>query len=96
MVLVDGEPVLYLERGGKGVVTLPAFDEPEMAEAAVVAVAANEPPGGRGLTFERIDAIEASKSPHAEVFVEAGFVAAYRGLTYRPAPAREGAVARGR
>ena len=77
-------------------VTLPVFDEPEMAEAVVVAVAVNEPSGGRGLTFERIDAIEASKSPHAEVFVEAGFVAAYRGLTYRPAPAREGAVARGR
>ncbi|MFN8507192.1 MAG: DEAD/DEAH box helicase [Dehalococcoidia bacterium] len=96
VVLVDGEPVLYLERGGKGAVTLPAFDDAEMATAAVHAMAASEPPGGRGLTFERIDAIEASKSPHADVFVQAGFVAAYRGLTYRPAPLREGSLARGR
>ena len=27
VVLVEGEPVVYLERGGKGLVTLPAFDD---------------------------------------------------------------------
>jgi ATP-dependent Lhr-like helicase len=95
-VVVDGEPVLYLERGGKAIVTLPAFDEPEMAALAVGAMAAAMPPGGRGLRFERIDAVEASKSPRAEAFVEAGFTTGYRGLSYHPSPQREVALARGR
>ena len=96
VVIVDGEPVLYLERGGKAIVTLPAFDEPEMAALAVGALAAAMPPGGRGLRFERIDAVEASKSPRAGAFVEAGFTTGYRGLSYHPSPQREVALARGR
>src|SRR5207249_10478242 len=39
VVLVDGFGVLYLERGGRSLVTLPAGDDPEVAAAALAALA---------------------------------------------------------
>jgi ATP-dependent Lhr-like helicase len=87
VVLVDGEPALYLERGGKGAVTLPAFDEPAVADAVLAALLESHR-GGRPLTFERLDGEPAGSSPRNAAFVAAGFVAGYRGLTYRP-PQRE-------
>ncbi|MGZ6256753.1 MAG: hypothetical protein ACXWMB_07030, partial [Candidatus Limnocylindria bacterium] len=35
VVLVNGEAALYLERGGRSLVTLPATDDPEVAVAAL-------------------------------------------------------------
>ena len=54
VVLVNGEPVLYVERGGRSVVTLPAFNG-WAAALAVASLAASEAPAGRGLTVERIN-----------------------------------------
>lgn len=82
VVLVDGEPLVYVERGGRSIVTLPAFDGARggMAVAALSPLAAN----GRPLTVERIDGLPATESPRADAFRNAGFVTGYRGLTWRP------------
>ena len=86
VVLVDGEAVLYLDRGGRGVTTLPAFDVAVSRELALGGLLqAVERLGGRGLTVERIDGLPTGESPIAEAFLAAGFLAGYRGLTYRPA-----------
>ncbi|MEO9255956.1 MAG: DEAD/DEAH box helicase, partial [Tepidiformaceae bacterium] len=83
VVLVNGEPLLYLERGGRSVVTLPAFDgdHTSLAIAALSTVAHDT--AGRGLNIERIDGEPAADSPHAQAFRAAGFASGYRGLTYR-------------
>jgi ATP-dependent Lhr-like helicase len=87
VILVNGEPVLYLERGGRSVVTLPAFDDPDTASLAIHAlVAATDEAGGRGMTLERIDGDSASQSPLAARFIAAGFLSGVRGLTFRPSP----------
>ncbi len=94
VVLVDGEPVLYLDRGGRSVVTLPAFDAPpdgaavDAADLALQALTglADEATRGRGVTIDRIDGDPATQSPHSARFTAAGFVPGFRGLTYRPKP----------
>ena len=80
-MLIDGEPLLYPDRGGRSITTFPAFDNGHASAAitALESLAAN----GRSLTVERIDGIPASESPHATAFHEAGFVTGYRGLTWR-------------
>jgi ATP-dependent Lhr-like helicase len=93
-VLVNGEPVLYVERGGRAVVTLPAFDDPGMrARALEAVVTAHEGVGRRPLTVERLDGEPATTSPRAPLFAEAGFVTSYRGLVYTPRRAETHAVA---
>ena len=95
-MLVDGEAVLYLDRAGRGVTTLPSFDVPGMRELALNGLLQLvERIGGRGLTVERIDGLAAAESPAAEVFLAAGFSAGYRGLTYRPATGGGGIAGRG-
>lgn len=96
VVLADGEPMLYLERGGRSVVTFPGFDDEggwRHAVDGLLGLAAHS--GGRGLTIERIDRVPPSESPFAGAFVAAGFTAGYRGLTFRPSRP-ELAGARGR
>ncbi|HEX3615092.1 MAG TPA: DEAD/DEAH box helicase, partial [Solirubrobacteraceae bacterium] len=72
VVFVGGEPVLYLERGGKGLQTLVAGDDPLGAERLELALAAlsEHVRGGRGairkLALERVDgepAISSSLGP---------------------------------
>lgn len=96
LILLDGRPVLYLDRGGRGVVTLPAFDEKQAAALATGAlVSLAEETGGRGLTLDRIDGEQPLQSPHLQRFIAAGFVTGFHGLTYRPAPRGVLAGARG-
>src|SRR5690606_32502992 len=93
VLLVDGVPVLYLERAGRSLVTLPAFDEPEFARPAIERfVQTAKAHGGRPLVLERIDGEPADQSPRAAPFIEAGFAPTYRGLAYR-SPRKEPAVA---
>jgi ATP-dependent Lhr-like helicase len=105
VVLVNGEPVLYVDRGGRSVVTLPAFDtSPETVaagvapDAAALAISAlahiADDLGGRGITIDRIDGESATQSPRAARFIAGGFVSGFRGLTYRPSP--KGVLARAR
>jgi len=97
VVLVDGEAVLYVERGGRSLVTLPAGDDPEVAVAAIAALAQLVAPIGpmRELVIERIDREPVATSRLAETMRAAGFGPAYRGYLLRVAP-REAAAIRTR
>ncbi|HEX2221105.1 MAG TPA: helicase-related protein, partial [Candidatus Limnocylindria bacterium] len=56
VVLVDGRAALYVERGGRGLVTLPAAADEEVLEAALAAVPRLLAPAGslRELRLERV------------------------------------------
>lgn len=97
VVLVSGEPVLYLERSGRGLVTFPAAEDRDRLAAALSVLL--EGPGltrGRSITIERIDTEPAATSPLAGVLLDAGFVPGYRGLVYRPGRTEAASRARGR
>jgi len=84
VVLVDGVAALYLDRGGTSLQTLPAFDDPAVAEAALAALRALLDDGGRReVVIARIDGEPAGRSPQYESMLRAGFVQGYRGLVLR-------------
>jgi ATP-dependent Lhr-like helicase len=88
VVLVDGAPVLYLERGGRGVLTFPAFDDDAVARLGIEAIREDFTAAARR-SIDRIDGEPATASPALRLFAEAGFAPGYRGLTYRaPRPER--------
>jgi len=79
-VLVDGQPVVYLERGGKSLQTLPAFGDDELAAAALNALRQLVADGRfRSLQIERVDGVAVSDSPRSDALAAAGFQRAYRG-----------------
>ncbi|MFF3859406.1 ATP-dependent helicase [Streptomyces sp. NPDC002209] len=83
VVLVDGELILYLERGGKTLLAWPPADDPRLA-AATAALAAGSRIGTLpALTVERINAAPALTSPLGRVLETAGFHATPRGLRLR-------------
>jgi len=88
VVLIDGELAIYVERGGKSMVSFVGFrDRPELV---------NDPRWVEGLKdllrkgmirsleIAKIDGANASESPLHDVLVEHGFVRAYKGLTWIP------------
>jgi ATP-dependent helicase Lhr and Lhr-like helicase len=78
VVMVDDQPALYVERGGRGLVTL--SDTP--AHEALVALAEAVRTGRVGrLAFERIDGEPAIASAMAEALIELGFHSGPRRLT---------------
>jgi ATP-dependent helicase Lhr and Lhr-like helicase len=84
VVLCDGEPALYLERGGRSLQTLPAFGAPAAASAALDALRGLLADGQlRALQIERIDGVAVADSPHRDALAEAGFQPAYRGWALR-------------
>jgi ATP-dependent Lhr-like helicase len=85
LVLVDGEPVLYVERGRHGLVTLPAFEQhAEVALAALRRLA--EEASRREVSIERVDGESALTSPIRTLLEQAGFQREYLGLTLRLPP----------
>jgi ATP-dependent Lhr-like helicase len=86
VVLIDGEPVLYLERGGKSLQTLPAFADPELAAQALNSLRQLVADGRfRSLQIERVDGVAVAESKHAGALGGAGFQRAYRGWLLRSA-----------
>ncbi|MGH2401476.1 MAG: Lhr family helicase, partial [Candidatus Limnocylindria bacterium] len=85
VVMMDGRPVLYLERGGRGLLTLPGPADSERLERAVAVLPALVAPGGpmRELRIERVDRGPVGESPIAEAIVAAGFRPSYRGYLIR-------------
>jgi ATP-dependent helicase Lhr and Lhr-like helicase len=78
VVMVDDQPVLYVERGGRGLVTL--TDAP--AHEALVALAQAVRTGRVGrLALERIDGEPAIASAMAQELIELGFHSGPRRLT---------------
>jgi ATP-dependent Lhr-like helicase len=86
VVMVDGQAVLYLERGGSSLQTLLAADDPDLAAEAVRAVGELVLDGRlRELVVTRIDGQPINESPWREHLLTAGFVQGYRGLVLREA-----------
>jgi ATP-dependent Lhr-like helicase len=85
VVVVDGRAVLYVERGGRGLLRLPAAADERLASRAVRALPSLVAPAGpmRELRIERIDRAPAGESPLAEGLREIGFRASYRGYVLR-------------
>ncbi|HYM46337.1 MAG TPA: DEAD/DEAH box helicase [Solirubrobacteraceae bacterium] len=83
VALVSGAPVLYVERGGRGLVTLvpaPAGEEPLRAALTALAEAVRDGRAGR-LALERIDGEPAIGSEWETMLAESGFRAGPRRLT---------------
>ncbi len=86
VILVDGAAVLYVERGGRGLVTFPAADDPARAALALGALGGLLGDGRlRELVLSRIDGAPlAAEHPWQARLAEAGFVRGYRGMALRP------------
>jgi len=84
VVLVDGDLVLYVERGGRSLLSWTDRPEPLQAGADALALAVREGALGR-LTVERADgeALLAADHPLALALASAGFHATPRGLRIR-------------
>ena len=81
-MLVDGECVAYVERGGRGLLTFGARATTEEPDAWVNALVEAHKEGRLGrLQIERIDDEPARTSPHAPRLRAAGFADGYKGLT---------------
>jgi ATP-dependent Lhr-like helicase len=86
VVLIDGQPVIYLERGGKSLQTLPAFADTGLAAEALNALRQLVADGRfRSIQIERVDGLAVGESKHAEALAGAGFQRAYRGWLLRSA-----------
>jgi ATP-dependent Lhr-like helicase len=89
VVLVEGEPALYMERGGKTLLLWPSDPDGPPAEdpslrAATEALATAARAGSLGtVTVERINGATALTSPFGALLEEAGFIATPRGLRIR-------------
>jgi len=90
VVLVDGRPALFVDRGGKSLVTLEGWGDPEVARRAVAALGSLREGRYRSLRIDRIDGEPARASPHAGVFLRAGFAEDYKGLCLDAPPAGAG------
>jgi len=84
VVLVDGELVLYVERGGRTLLTWTESPDDLQGAADALALAVREGALGR-LTVERTDGAQVLGSGHplAEALARAGFHATPRGLRLR-------------
>jgi ATP-dependent Lhr-like helicase len=81
VVLVDGELALYVERGGKTVLTF-RDDEPALA-AAAASLGAIVRTGLGKLRIEQVDGASITGSPLGAALSDAGFSATPRGLSMR-------------
>ncbi|MEA2675285.1 MAG: ATP-dependent helicase Lhr and Lhr-like helicase [Chloroflexota bacterium] len=84
VVLVDGVAALYLDRGGSSLQTLPAFDDPAIASAALASLGNLLADGSRReLVISRVDGEPVGRSPWYETLLRAGFIQGYRGVVMR-------------
>jgi ATP-dependent Lhr-like helicase len=86
LVLHDGAPALYLERGGKSMQTFATFDDEHVGELVVAALRSLIDDGRlRRLQLERVDGVPVSESPFRDRLAALGFRQAYRGYVLGPA-----------
>jgi len=81
VVLIDGEPILYLERAGKGAITLAVPSDPRVPVA--FEALADEVRRGRirKVALERVDGEPVVGGPFGELLLELGFRQSPRALT---------------
>jgi ATP-dependent Lhr-like helicase len=84
VVLLGGEAVLFVERGGRSLVPLREPD-PEWLRPALAALVEHVRGGGaKRLAVERFDSVPVVESDAMELLVEAGFLAGPRRAVLRP------------
>jgi len=84
VVLLDGEAVLFVERGGRSLVPL-REPEPEWLRPALAALVAHVRSGGaKRLAVERFDGVPVVESDAMILLVESGFLAGPRRAVLRP------------
>jgi len=81
VVLVDGAPIVLVERGGRSLVTFPGAAETDAWIEAVQGLVKN----GRlaKLEIAKVDGEPVRETPLAARLEAAGFSPGYRGMTYR-------------
>jgi ATP-dependent Lhr-like helicase len=84
VVLLGGEAVLYVERGGRSLVPLREPDETWLPAALDALVAWVRGGGARRLAVERFDGAPVSDSEALPLLVDAGFLAGPRRAVLRP------------
>lgn len=82
-VLVGGVPVLYLERGGRSLMTVGDPSDEAVAEAVDGLAAWITADASRRVLIERVDGQPARESPLSELLAAAGFRTDLRGLLLR-------------
>jgi ATP-dependent helicase Lhr and Lhr-like helicase len=82
VVLVDGEPALYVERSHKGLLVLPAFEQSAPHAIGGLRRLAEMAPR-RELVIERVDGEAVLSSPLRPLLEQTGFNREYLGLTLR-------------
>ena len=81
-MIVDGEPAIFCERGGKSLVTFPRTLELDHWPEALQSLAKDGKV--RALEIARVDGDPLSESPEvAQRLKDAGFTDGYKGLTFR-------------
>jgi ATP-dependent Lhr-like helicase len=81
---MDGEAVLFVERGGRSLVPLREPD-PEWLRPAIEALVTHVRGGGaKRLAVERFDGVPVSESDALQLLVDAGFLAGPRRAVLRP------------
>jgi len=84
VVLLDGEAVLFVERGGRSLVPLRDPD-PEWLRPVLAALVAHVRSGGaKRLAVERFDGVPVVESEAMSLLVESGFLAGPRRAVLRP------------
>jgi ATP-dependent Lhr-like helicase len=82
VVLVDGRLAIYVEKGGRSLLSY--SDDPEVVRPAVDALALAAGDGALGrLTVERADGEAVEHTPFAQALIDAGFRPTSRGLRLR-------------
>jgi ATP-dependent Lhr-like helicase len=81
VVLAGAEPVLYVERGGKGIATLADPDDPRLEPAFTALVAFVTAGRGAKLSLEKVDGEPVVGSRWGPLLLELGFRAGPRKLT---------------
>jgi ATP-dependent Lhr-like helicase len=81
VVLAGAEPVLYVERGGKGLQILVAEDDPRLAPSLEALVESVQRSRIRRLAIERVNGEPVVGSPYESTLLDLGFRAGPRKLT---------------
>lgn len=84
VVLLGGEPALYVERGGKSLVALREPDEDWLREALAALVAHVRQRGRKRLAVERFDGEPVGETEVMSLLLEAGFLPGPRRAVLRP------------
>lgn len=87
VILVEGHPVFFLEKGGKKLTTFPKAEDPAYLEVALDGLRkAAQKIRGKTLKLQEIDGESAIKSPLAQRLLQYGFREDYQGLMLMARP----------